>query len=191
MATNRLSLSVIVPNYNHARFLRDSLGSICDQSRPADEIIVVDDASTDDSVAIITEFAARYPNIRLIRNQLNIGAIGAVNLGISQATATHIHGAAADDRHLPTFIERSMAALERYPQAGLCVSEPSLLDEQGEHVTVVPLELGSEPGYLAPEAVFWLMFDRYLWLAGHTAIYNRRTFVNAGGFRPSLRWHCD
>jgi glycosyltransferase involved in cell wall biosynthesis len=66
-------LSVVLPNYNHAHFLRESLDALTGQTRPADQIVIVDDASTDDSTSIIEEFRAAHPSITVIENDVNQG----------------------------------------------------------------------------------------------------------------------
>ena len=58
---DRPRLSVLMPNYNHARFVGIALDAILGQSRRADEIILVDDVSTDNSVEVMTEYAAVIP----------------------------------------------------------------------------------------------------------------------------------
>ena len=61
---NRPTLSVVMPNYNHAKFLPRALDSLLGQTRPPDEILVLDDGSTDDSRAILERVAGREPLIR-------------------------------------------------------------------------------------------------------------------------------
>ena len=63
------TLSVVLPNYNHARYLPRALDALLSQELPADEIIVVDDCSTDASQEIVSRYEARYPSIRLVANE--------------------------------------------------------------------------------------------------------------------------
>ncbi len=67
------SIAVIVPNWNDARHLPRCLRSVLDQESPPDELIVVDDASTDDSVATIKSLIAGNPRARLIENAVTQG----------------------------------------------------------------------------------------------------------------------
>jgi len=75
-------ISVIMPNYNYAKFLEFSLGSICRQTIFPFECIVIDDASTDNSIQIIKKYKKLYPFIRLIENTSNQGAVNAIKLGL-------------------------------------------------------------------------------------------------------------
>ena len=83
------TLSVILPNYNHAKFVGCALMALVAQERAPDEIIVIDDGSTDDSVAVIERLAAGAPTIRLLRNDRNIGVITTLQRGLREARGTH------------------------------------------------------------------------------------------------------
>ena len=63
------SLSVVLPNYNHAKLIGRALAALLAQKRAADEIIVIDDGSTDDSVRVIERIAAKAPAIRILHNR--------------------------------------------------------------------------------------------------------------------------
>src|SRR6516225_6699424 len=75
-------LSVVLPNYNHADFISRALMALLAQERAADEIIVVDDGSTDDSVSVIQQIATTAPSIRLLCSQANVGVIDALQRGL-------------------------------------------------------------------------------------------------------------
>ena len=68
--------SVVLPNYNHAAYIGRALAALLAQERPADEIIVIDDASSDDSLRVIGEFAKAPPSIRVLVNPKNVGVMG-------------------------------------------------------------------------------------------------------------------
>ena len=67
------TVAVVLCNYNHAKYLPDSLGHICRQTRRADQIVVIDDGSTDDSWDIIQSFASDHPNLEARANGRNLG----------------------------------------------------------------------------------------------------------------------
>lgn len=90
-------ISIVVAMHNAARFLEDSLTSLAEQQEVDHEIIVVDDASTDDSTAVVRRIGERYPVIRLITCQENRGPAAARNEGIRAAHGKFIAIADADD----------------------------------------------------------------------------------------------
>ena len=78
-------LSVVLPNYNHARYLPRALDAYLSQDHPADEIIVIDDCSADASREIVTRYAANHPSIRLVSNDKNMGVIPTLSRGLNEA----------------------------------------------------------------------------------------------------------
>src|ERR1044071_8971404 len=102
---SQLRLSVLMPNFNHGRFLPEALDAILGQSYQPFEVIVIDDASTDNSVEILERFAARHSCIRLVRNEQNMGVMHNVNHLLNLASGDYLLFAAADDVILPGFFE--------------------------------------------------------------------------------------
>ena len=82
------TLSVVLPNYNHARYLESALVAHLNQSALPLEIIVVDDASTDESRTIVKRLAARHPIVRLVAMPVNGGVNAAMNRGLAEAAAS-------------------------------------------------------------------------------------------------------
>src|SRR5258706_6562512 len=123
----RATVALVMPNYNHARFLPTALDAVFAQTRPFDEVLVLDDASTDDSLRIIESYAPQYPALRVLRNERNQGVARSVNRLLKEVRSDYVVAAAADDCLRPQFLEKSMAALERHPEAGLCFSETTQL----------------------------------------------------------------
>jgi cellulose synthase/poly-beta-1,6-N-acetylglucosamine synthase-like glycosyltransferase len=75
-------IAVIVPNHNDSRYLPRCIRSILEQEAPPDELILIDDRSTDDSVAVIRSLIAGRREARLIENPVNLGPYGAVDVGM-------------------------------------------------------------------------------------------------------------
>jgi glycosyltransferase involved in cell wall biosynthesis len=108
-----MTVSFIIPNYNHARFVRFAIDSALAQTYSDIEIIVVDDGSTDNSRAVLEEYGER---IRAIF-QANAGLSGARNTGVAAATGEYIALLDADDTIEPNYTQRMLEALGRDPQA--------------------------------------------------------------------------
>ncbi len=114
-----LSFSVVIPVHNKARHVAASIASALQQTRSPEEIIIIDDASTDDSAAIISKM--QDPRIRLLfRDTPGPGGYAARNLGIAEANGNWIAFLDADDIWHSSHLADIAAAIERAPQAG-CV----------------------------------------------------------------------
>lgn len=116
---SKIEISVIVPNYNHAHFLPACLDAIVNQTYPPCEILLVDDASTDNSLEIMQDYARRYPTIRLLRNSTNLGVCETINQTLPLVKGDYIALCAADDFLDTTFFEKGASFAEENPFLGL------------------------------------------------------------------------
>ena len=107
-------VSVIIPCYNQAQFLPETVESVLAQTYPAFEIIAVDDASPDRSAEVI----ARYTGVRYIRQQHG-GVCVARNCGIARARGDYLVFVDGDDRLLPNHLETCVGAFQAHPEAAL------------------------------------------------------------------------
>src|ERR1700685_1368898 len=122
------TLSVVLPNYNHSKLIGRALQALTTQERPPDEIIVVDDASTDDSVRVIEGFAAKATAITLLRNTHNLGVTPTLERGLRATRGTYVYFAAADDFVLQGFFETALQRLAANPDLSLFFGEAVLGD---------------------------------------------------------------
>jgi glycosyltransferase involved in cell wall biosynthesis len=183
----------MMANYNHARFLPEALDALIEQSYRPFEIVVLDDGSTDDSVDILDAYRSRHPSLlRVVKNERNRGVLDNAPRLVSMATGDYVYFAAADDKILPGFFERSMNCIARNPGVGLCSTLSYIMDGAGSFQGIVrmPIVL-SEDGFLSPDEVLETLYAHGNWFMGNTTIYRRTAVVEAGGFRADLRSYCD
>lgn len=183
------SLSVILPNYNHARYVGGALDAILSQSARPTEVIVVDDTSTDDSVTVIEEYCRRDPIVRLIRNARNLGNVGSTAVAFRECTGEYVFNAAADDVVLPGFFEQALGLLARHPEAGLCCGWPSTMNGASGEISENPVDWSDRPCYLAPDELA-ARINKHI-IPGHASIVRRTAFEKVGGYLEPLRWHSD
>lgn len=123
-------VTTIVPAWNTAATLAETLASALAQTYPAHEIVVIDDGSSDATPRIAEEHARRHPAIRVVRQE-NRGLPGARNRGIDEARGAFVAPLDADDLWHPEKIARQVAALKAAPDAALAYGWFRRIDEAG------------------------------------------------------------
>ena len=126
------TVSVVIPNYNHARFLERRIRSVLEQTYKPVEVIILDDHSTDDSWNVIQWFKD-IPGLHLLRNPTNSGSPFAQwNSGVKLARGEFVWIAESDDDAAPTFLATLMERLNGHPNAVLAYCQSRTIDELGE-----------------------------------------------------------
>lgn len=193
------TVAVVLSNYNHARYLPDSLGHIARQNRPPDQVIIVDDGSTDGSLGIIRAFAETQPYVEVIDNGRNLGLQESIARALPLVECDYLVWTASDDRLLPNFLAQTMVALERNPQAALAFSETSVLEGDTEKIDRFAanasvshiFDLSSLPEFMPPAALRTRMKRAYLPVASNTSVVRTDRLREIGGYPKALAWHSD
>lgn len=125
-------VSVIIPNYNHAPFLERRIDSILRQTFQDFEVIILDDASEDQSKDIISQYAS-LPRIRVHYNTVNTGIPGKQwNKGVKEARGEYVWIAESDDYAEEHFLETLVAQLDNHPTAGIVYCQSYEVNEVGD-----------------------------------------------------------
>ena len=184
-----MTVSLIFATYNHAKFLPECLRQVVMQSRQADEIIVVNDGSTDDTADVLRELARRYP-VRIITNVRNLGANASYNIGLTNATSDFVAMLPDDDGINTEFLAQSMDTLATYPQARLVLS-PVRMNDRQKGVTYIRGNVAKFRCFLSPQEVVRWGRNGKLMVYLNGAIFHRKTLLSVGGYLSRLRWHAD
>ena len=123
-------LSVCMAVHNGARFLRPQVDSILAQLRPGDELLVVDDASTDGSVALLESM--RDGRMQVYRNEQNLGVVPSFDKALRRSSGEIIFLSDHDDIWLPGKVAASLAVFAADPEVTMVVTDAKLIDEQGK-----------------------------------------------------------
>jgi teichuronic acid biosynthesis glycosyltransferase TuaG len=126
-------VSIIIPTYNCEKFIGKTLQSVLNQSYSNWEIILVDDASTDNTVTIIKEFAQDDNRIKLTRLENNSGNGFARNIALQNASGRYIAFLDADDLWAPLKLEKQISFLQSY-KLPFTFSFYDCIDEQGNNL---------------------------------------------------------
>ena len=198
------TISAIIPCYNRARFIGTAIESALSQTHPSHEIIVVDDASTDDSVAEVERLIRHHAGapIRLVRLPGNQGVSGARNSGIAAATGDWIALLDSDDRWLPHHNEVLLDTAAAHPEARLVFSDGRFAEPLAEAAgdwAVKGESFFRRPGVAEHFRPFLEAgggrVDRSILLRNAcgsviptcSTMVERSALLEAGGFRPGLR----
>ena len=186
------TIAVIVPNRNDSRYLARCIRSILEQEDPPDELIVVDDQSTDNSVALIRSLIAGQSRARLIENPVNLGTYGALDQGLKIARSDYVLFLSANDFVLPGIFARARSCLARHPGAGLWSAMGWLVDEEDRLIRLdLSPVIALRDAYFSPAQCVRLAHRFGNWFIGPTLIYHRDTLEAAGRFDPAYMGWSD
>ena len=122
-------VSIIIPSYNHERFVGRAIESALAQTYQDFEIVITDDASTDGSVDILSSYARQDPRIKLFLNRFNYET-HAVNHCIQHSSGDYIAMLSSDDEFFPAKLERQVDFLDRHPEVAAVFTQARIVDEQ-------------------------------------------------------------
>jgi glycosyltransferase involved in cell wall biosynthesis len=115
----KVTVSVAIATYNRAAMVRQAVESALDQTRPPDEIVVTDDASTDSTWAVLQDLAAVEPRLKIFRRERNSGGAENWSFAIAQTTGNYIAWCSDDDRFTRDHLKDSVEYLKAHPEVGL------------------------------------------------------------------------
>jgi len=170
-------VSIVIPAYNHARYLAEAIDSVLAQEYPRIELIVIDDGSTDETPDILK----RYEGRAAITRQENRGQAAALNRGWGSSSGIYLGYLSADDVLDPSAVARVVAALEHHPHAVVAYPDFRLVDPHRAIVRVVR----------APEASYREMLVNFVCPPGPGALFRRSAFISAGGWNTEYRQMAD
>ena len=164
-------VSIIIPCFNQARYLRDAIESVVSQTHHNFEIIVIDDGSTDNTSAVAEQFSSV-----LCLRQCNQGVSIARNLGISKSTAPYLVFLDADDRLLPEALAAGLAAFETNPECGVVYGRFRRISADGRK-----LATGWPPRIAADHYKHFLMRN---FISPGCVMFRRDAINRVGNFDP-------
>ena len=168
-------MSIIVPSYNQGRYIAETLESILAQDYRPIEVLVMDGASTDETVAIVTRFADRHPEVRWW-SEPDAGVVDAVNKGLAAAAGRYAAIQSSDDIYLPGAVRTAVEALEADPGVGLVYGD------------FYPMDADSVP--IGPPTR-WAPFTVANFLSRHTIVTQYTAFFRLDVVRELGGWRGD
>jgi glycosyltransferase involved in cell wall biosynthesis len=177
VSTDAPQVSIVIPAFNHARYLAGAIDSVLAQDYPSVELLVLDDGSTDDTRAVLERYTGRVH----WESQPNSGQAATLNRGWGLAAGDLLGYLSADDALLPGAVSRAVAALQADPRLALVYPDYELVDARGRPLRRVR----------APEYDYREMVLRWVCPPGPGALFRRAAAGAAGPWDPSLRLSPD
>lgn len=182
------TVSVIVPLYNHEGYIAAALDSVFRQSLRPDEVVVVDDGSTDSSPHLVQQYAEANPIVRLQR-QSNQGAHHAINTGMSEARGDIVAILNSDDAYAPERLHECVRVLNEHDDVAAVATALDFMDDTGRAIR--------NPWYETARAYYHQVQDLGIALANgnfimttSNLVLRRSAVVELGGFK-ALRYAHD
>ncbi|MDP3722460.1 MAG: glycosyltransferase family 2 protein [Candidatus Omnitrophota bacterium] len=184
MTTNAPSnprVTVLLPVYNGMPYLAEAIESVLAQTFTDFELLIIDDASTDESVACIQRYPD--PRIRLVRNERNMGQVWSLNRGLVLARAPYLARLDQDDRCLPDRLRQQVAVLDRHADVGLVGSWLYHMELDGRQTAVVGMRQVQDYGsFLGAVLTYASPIDH------PTAMFRRAAALAAGSYDESFKF---
>lgn len=186
-------VSVVIPSFNCAAYIAQTVASVLAQTCSDLEVLLVDDGSSDDTVAIVRRLGAA--RVRVIEQE-NAGVCRARNRGIAEARGSFIALLDHDDWWLPGKLARQLQALQQAPQAGVCFSAFARwfkTAERGCFPAPESMDFAAVPDDVEPDFSGWIYHQFLLdcWMLTSTALFRREVFTRCGSFDEDLPYSED
>jgi len=179
-------VSVVCLCYNQAQFVEEAIQSVLNQTYPNIQLIVVDDASTDNSVNVIKAVLATHPDVQFIALSKNLGNCRAFNEGMALTKGSFIIDLAADDVLLPERIEKGVNVLiEKGPAFGVHFSDAEIIDVYGTHLYN---HSDRFPHKTIPQGNVYVDVIRRYFICPPTVMFTRHVAEVLGGYDESLSY---
>jgi glycosyltransferase involved in cell wall biosynthesis len=179
------SATFLIPCFNGAPYIEEAIRSCLSQTRPPEQIIVIDDASTDESSRILEDFDRRG-EITLVVNPVNIGKAASLNNAIGLISTPYVAMMDADDLSEPDRLEKQICYLEAHPGTGLVAGWVKYINSSsrvfGEGKVVSPTTPEDLKRYLASDELFGLHYSS---VTLRTAIFEDKDLRFHGEFFPA------
>jgi glycosyltransferase involved in cell wall biosynthesis len=145
-------VSVLVANYNYAKYIGKAIESALDQTYPNLEIIVCDDGSTDNSCKVVDAYVQKDSRVKLVRKQ-NGGVSSALNAAYRESSGEIICILDADDIWMPNKLPKVLEAFQSDSQCGFVIHNVIQIDGHGQFIKRTPMLSNLASGWMAPLAL--------------------------------------
>lgn len=180
-------VGIYIPAYNADQFIDKAIASVLNQSFRDFELLIVDDASTDNTAEVASSYLEN-PKVTYFRNEHNLGMSSNWNRGISLLKNKYIAKLDADDFHHPEFLSETISVLENNPGVGMVFSGLNWVTGRGANVTPM---LPYTSSWTADGKIFRANLFRKFVCYGPTICVRAECYAKLGAFIDQMRIHTD
>lgn len=192
-------ISILLPNRNHGSELFRFFDSIDRQTLKPDQLVIVDDFSTDNSREIIKQYARTRPFVTVLENEVHLGVAGSIQRALDACTSEFIFMASADEFLEDDALSVMQEAIKAFPEAPLYISRYAEWEVSSDQLIVPDHSSDHAMWYLESDDISFvtsghfmsLIQKRFVWLGMNTAMIRRDVLYEVGGLDPDLKWHSD
>ena len=193
-----VTVSVVIPTFNNARLIEETLATVYAQTLAPEEIVVIDDGSTDETAAVLRKHTGR---VRYIREEPSGGCSKPRNVGIRESRGRYVAMFDSDDLMAPAKLEKQVGFLERHPEVDLVFTD--FVDFEGDREE--PPHTQSCPrfrealrrcrveadGYIIPQAQAYALLLDENYIGGSAMIFRRSLIESIGGYDERYEYSED
>ena len=177
-------VSVLIPTYNYAHYLDETIQSVLEQSFQDFELVIVDNHSTDNTEEVVKKYFGDK-RISYYRNPRNLGLVGNWNQCLLYAKGDYIKLLCADDKIHPEMLRKYVSVMEQYPNVSLITCNKQLFDGQ-PWLVELPMQHLQEG-----KKVIYHTFNTKSWIGEPTSVMFRKSNLYLGNFRSEYILHVD
>lgn len=170
--TKGKKVSIIIPCYNQAEYVKEAIESALNQTYENIEIVVINDASTDNSAEVIKEFANKNLKIIFLDEKVNKGVVKSRNLAIEKCSGDYILPVDADDKIAPTFVEKAVKILDEDDEIRIVYSRIMFFGAINKELKLEKFN---------PNRI---IFNNCI---SNTAVYRKSDFASVGGYKDYMK----
>ena len=182
-----MTIDVVLANHNHGHRLLVALEALSKQRFAANRIIVVDDFSSDDSLSLLESFRGKIPNLMILKNKMNLGAVASYNIGFRYVESRYVYFAAADDTVNENLFSTCTNFLDLYPMAAFASAEVNVYEDDSSIPAIRPIiRPRILSGYISPFEVEREFNSNDNWIMTGACVFRTEFVRTIGCMRSEL-----
>ena len=182
---NNPRVSVLIPTYNYAGFLDETIQSVFAQTYTDYELVIVDNHSTDNTDEVVQKYLADE-RVTYYKNEKNLGVVGNWNRCLELATGEYIKFVCADDKIHPQMLEKYVPIMDKYPNVSLITCDKLAFGSKN-HETITPLTHLVD----GRTANLHMLIGNYCWIGEPTSVMFRKRDLTVGNFSSEYSQYID